>query len=349
MDKKEISEIKKQFKLENNSVIRIASCHVSQDGCSIQPPTEFLRLTEDSESRYLALFCKALSGKIGNTLFNMEFPPKDGAEDALYRLRDGHLKEQAYVEEFFGMVANSYQCDEDYTVILAYGCYDAPSADPFEYILCCMCPVRPSKPGLSYDSQNASLKIRDKELWVSPPADAFLYPAFNDRKEDLHGLLYFSKKGAQEEFLRRLVGKNRPLSEKEEREWISGTLADITDGACTFTQVRAVQELAEEWMGEDGARQVGKKELEYMLEEAGFSEEQVDAFDQEYDRKCAGTSLSLSSLADENAVVVKTGGLHIKAENGTDIQTKTVDGRLCIVIPVGTGIAEVNGMACKLG
>ena len=86
-----------------------------------------------------------------------------------------------------------------------------------------------------------------------------------------------------------------------------------------------------------------------MLEEAGFSEEQVDAFDQEYDRKCAGTSLSLSSLADENAVVVKTGGLHIKAENGTDIQTKTVDGRLCIVIPVGMGIVEVNGMACKLG
>lgn len=359
MIRKEILEIKKQFTMGNNSIVRVSSCHISKDGYSIHPSREFLRMTEEEACRYLDLFSRTLSGSLGKNLFNIGFPSSEkgiGKEEFALKLLDSRLKDEGILKEFYDMVSSNCHYEDDYVIILAHGCYDIPRSElengVYDYLVCCFCPVVQSKPGLSYDRQKEALATRMKDLWLEMPRDGFLYPAFNGRRSDLHNTLYYSKKvsESQDDFLRQFVGRERPLSGAEERDWFSGALANITDGNCSFTQAREVQDLMVERMLDsmDGEVLAGKREMENLLSAAGFSDEQVEAFGNEYDAGIGRKgSVALRSLTDEKNVTVKAYGLQVKADVGTDIAAKMIDGRLCMIIPVDTGTVEVNGISCS--
>jgi hypothetical protein len=67
------------------------------------------------------------------------------------------------------------------------------SEEAFAYLICAICPVDLSKPGLGYreDEQRIGARVRD---WVvGAPDTAFLFPAFNDRSTDIHSTLFYTK------------------------------------------------------------------------------------------------------------------------------------------------------------
>ena len=74
MNKKEISEIKKQFTPENCSLTRICGCYVDgEKNKKTELKEAFLSLSEEEMFKYFEIFRKSLSGTIGKNLMNMEF------------------------------------------------------------------------------------------------------------------------------------------------------------------------------------------------------------------------------------------------------------------------------------
>ena len=75
MNKKEISEIKKQFTPEHCALTRMCGCYV--DGEKNKKALfgqAFLALPEEEMFKYFEILRKALSGTLGKNLLNLEFP-----------------------------------------------------------------------------------------------------------------------------------------------------------------------------------------------------------------------------------------------------------------------------------
>ena len=92
MNKKEISEIKKQFSPSNCAITRICGCYVDgEKNKKTKLKEAFLSLSEEEMFKYFEIFKKTLSGTLGKNLINMEFPleqeKEGGTQEFLLRLR----------------------------------------------------------------------------------------------------------------------------------------------------------------------------------------------------------------------------------------------------------------------
>ena len=67
------------------------------------------------------------------------------------------------------------------------------SEEVFEYLLCAICPVQLSKPGLGYREDENRIGPRIRDWVVSVPDSGFLFPAFTDRSTDIHSLMFYTK------------------------------------------------------------------------------------------------------------------------------------------------------------
>ena len=67
--------------------------------------------------------------------------------------------------------------------------FDA-SDNVYEYLLCSLCPVHLSKPGLGYNTESNRIENHSQDWMVELPARGFLFPVFNDRYTDIHSASY---------------------------------------------------------------------------------------------------------------------------------------------------------------
>lgn len=90
MNKKEISEIKKQYTPKHCAITRICGCYVNAEKEKLASFSQaFLPLPEEEMYKYFELLRKALSGTIGKTLHTLEFPLM--SEEAVLRTTSGSL------------------------------------------------------------------------------------------------------------------------------------------------------------------------------------------------------------------------------------------------------------------
>ena len=212
MIKQEIAEIKKLLSPKKCSIDRICGCYV--DGEKNKKTTfsqAFLALPEEEMFKYFEILKKALSGSIGKNLLNLEFPldseAEGGTQEFLFRLKQSGLKDDDLLDKFYDQIISTYEYVGNYLILLIHDNYDVPkhtsdgvenedaSEEVYEYILACVCPVELSKPGLSYNPEENAFQNRIRDWVVSMPQMGFLFPAFNDRGTDLHGVLYYTKDG----------------------------------------------------------------------------------------------------------------------------------------------------------
>ena len=202
MNKREISEIKKQFKKDNNAITRICGCYVdAEKQIKTKLKEAFFALSEEEIFKYYEIFKKTLSGTLGKNLHNLEYSIHDEGPDSahalLMKLREEKLTDDETVDAFYEKVIESYDYGENYYIILIHSAYDIPgkaldgeemfdaSDEVYHHILCCICPVKLSEPGLSYNEMTNAIEERPRDWWVQPPMTGFLFPAFNDRSTDM--------------------------------------------------------------------------------------------------------------------------------------------------------------------
>ena len=184
MNKKEVTEIKKQFTPSNCAITRICGCYVDgEKEKKTEMKDAFLSLPEEEMFKYFDIFRKSLSGTIGKNLLNMEFPleteSEGGTQEFLLKLRNSRLTDDALLEEFYNRVIDSYDYAENYLILLVHAAYDIPgkstdgsemfdaSDEVYDYIMCTFCPVKLSKPGLSYHAEENSFHNALNDAWYT--------------------------------------------------------------------------------------------------------------------------------------------------------------------------------------
>lgn len=209
MNKKEVLELKKRFKKETATFTRVCGCYVDGNHNKIcKIGNTFLNLEEEEFYKYLEIANKSLSGTLGNNLLELSFPVEEeevgGRQHILMALRETKLEDEALLDTYYDLVIDSYDHAGNYLILLFHDAYDVmsrtsdnrnldESEEVYEYLICAICPVDLSKPGLGYleNEKRIGARVRD---WVVGPVDtAFLFPAFNDRSTDIHSTLFYTK------------------------------------------------------------------------------------------------------------------------------------------------------------
>lgn len=209
MNKKEVLELKRRFKKEAATFTRVCGCYVDGNHNKVcKFGNTFLNLEEDEFYKYLEIANKALSGTIGNNLLELKFPIEEeevgGRQHILMALRASKLEDENLLDTFYDLVIDTYGHAGNYLIVLFHDAYDVmtrtkdnnnldESEEVYEYLICAICPVDLSKPGLGFleDEHRIGPRVRD---WVVGAVDtAFLFPAFNDRSTDIHSTLFYTK------------------------------------------------------------------------------------------------------------------------------------------------------------
>jgi hypothetical protein len=370
----EILEIRKQMKHENCSITKVSGCYVDGEKTIKTKFTEsFLCLPEEETFKYFEIFKKTLSGTIGKNLINMEFPLETEfngrTQEFLLRLRDSELKDETLLEEFYEKVIQGYDYTGNYLILLVYAAYDVPgktndkimmedaSDEVYRYILCSLCPVNLSKPGLSYNEERNQIQKRIQDWVVGMPDNGFLFPAFQDRSTDLHSVLYYSKDSEElhSDFVHTLLGCEVPMSAGDQKEAFQTLIRETLGEQCEYDIVRNIHEKLNDILEEHKLKEIAepltldKNEVKHIFAESGAQEEMLEEFDKNYEKMTGeNTTLMAANVVNTRVFEVKTPDVVIKVnpERVDLVQTKLVDGRRCLVIEI-TELVEVNGIAVK--
>ncbi len=369
MNKKEILEIRKQFTPKNCAITRICGCYVDHEkNKKLESKEAFLSLPEEEAFKYFDIFKKTLSGTVGRNMLNMEFPldaeMPGGTQEFLLKLRNSRLEDDMLLEEFYDRVIASYEYAENYYIILIHAMYDIPgkstdnlemfdaSEDVYEYLLMSICPVSLSKAGLCYNAQDNRIEDRVRDWIVDMPDKGFLFPAFNDRNTDLHAVLYYSKKSEdlQPELIGQILGAQMPMTADTQKESFQMMIEDTLGDEGDYETVRNIHEtlndLIEEHKEEPEPLRLDKTDVRKIFEQSGVSDEKMESFERNYeDAVGEKASLLASNIAETKKFNIETPDIVIKVnpERADLVETRMIDGRQCIVIPVDDHI-EVNGI-----
>lgn len=209
MKKKDVLELKRRFKKNECTFTRMCGCYVDgQKNIVLKIGETFLNLKDEEFYKYLEIAKKTLSGTIGNNLLTLEFPLAEenagGKQQFLMGLRDSKLKNEDLLERFYQLVIESYDYVGNFLILLFHDAYDVitktndnakldESEEVYEYLLCAICPVELTKPGLGYREDEHRIGARIRDWVVSAPENGFLFPAFTDRSSDIHSVMYYTK------------------------------------------------------------------------------------------------------------------------------------------------------------
>ena len=369
MNKKEILEIRKQFTPANCAITRICGCYVDHEkNKKLESKDAFLSLPEEEAFKYFDIFKKTLSGTVGKNMLNMEFPidaeMPGGTQEFLLKLRNSKLEDDMLLEEFYDKVIATYEYAENYYIILIHAMYDIPgrtsddlemfdaSDEVYEYLLMSICPVSLSKAGLCYNAEDNRIEDRIRDWIVDMPDKGFLFPAFNDRGTDLHSVLYYTKKSAdlQPEMIDQLLGAKMPMSADDQKETFQMIIEDTLGEDGDYETVRNIHEtlndLIEEHKEEPEPLALDMTEMKKIFEKSGVDAEKMENFDRNFEEN-AGEKASLlaSNIAETKKFNIETPDVIIKVnpDRADLIETRIIDGRQCLVIPVDDHI-EVNGI-----
>ncbi|MGN0320908.1 MAG: DUF4317 domain-containing protein [Lachnospira sp.] len=370
MTRKEINEIKSQYTLEDCGILRLCGCYVDGERNKITQFNEnFLNLPEEEKHKYFDIFKKTLSGTPGKNLIDMKFNvdayADEGARTFLMNLRDSGLKDDRLLDEFYDRIINNYSYVGNYLILLINQVYDIPavttdniemedaSDEVYSYILCSICHVNLSKPGLGYDEEDNNFHDKKQSHMVDVPDVGFLFPAFNKRSADEDMTLFYTKDVSEFEYglIDCLLDCAIPLPAKQQKETFNTLVNEALGEDADLEVVKSIHENLEQII-EDKKQEspapvmLDKTEVKELLEKSGVRDERLENFEEHFEM-AAGEhgKLVASNVSSGRKFEVKTPDVVIKINSDkTDIvSTQVIDGRQCLVIQIDERL-EVNGI-----
>lgn len=371
MTRKELNEIKSQYTLEDCGILRLCGCYVDGERNKITQFNEnFLNLPEEEKHKYFDIFKKTLSGTPGKNLVDMKFNvdayADEGARTFLMNLRDSGLKDERLLDEFYDRIINNYSYVGNYLILLINQMYDIPavttdniemedaSDEVYSYILCSICHVNLSKPGLGYDEEDNNFHDKKQNHMVDVPDVGFLFPAFNKRSADEDMTLFYTKDVSEFEdgLIDCLLDCAVPLPAKQQKETFTSLVSEALGEEADLEVVKNIHENLEQIIEEKKQESpapvmLDKTEMKDLLEKSGVKEEKLENFEEHFEM-AAGEhgKLVASNVSSGKKFEVKTPDVVIKINSDkTDIvSTQVIDGRQCLVIQIDERL-EVNGIS----
>ena len=329
MNKKELTELKRRMKKESCTITKMCGCYVDSGKNKVTTFAEDFLLLEDEEFyKYLEICNKALSGTMNNNLVELEFPTDEeisgGMQSALLALRESELQNETVLDAFYDHVIDTYDEVGNYLILLFFDSYDIPmkttdnlllgeSDEVFDYIVCAICPVNLSKPGLSFNEEQKKIAARERDWVVGATESGFLFPCFTDRSTDIHHILVYTKnaKDPHREFWENGLGCPSKLTSTEKRisfvDMMSKTLGPENED--TEDLVLDVQQNIDNYVkeeiaayGEDVPVILNQNDMNDILLDSGISERKAEKISAGYNEFFADEKPQAEELVDSRAL-----------------------------------------------
>ncbi len=382
MTKKEINEIKALFDTIQECGIReLVGCYVDADRNKVKTFSEsFHDLPEEEMHKYLEIFRRTLSGTPGKNLMDMHFENTEYdnnpiGKGLLQKLRASELKDEVALNEFYDKVIDTYSYVGNYLILLIYQNYDIPgitddglkmedaSDEIYSYILCSICPMKLTKPGLGFDDDLGEIHTLRRTFAVQLPDVGFLFPAFNERSTDDNNILFSSRKAdiLQDALIEKVLDVTATLPAKQQKEGFQEFVTEVLGNESNFDTVFSIQENLKETVTNKKSEAAGeavfldKEVMKDVFKRSGVSEEKLEKFDQKFEEQFdteQNVKVEEKLFADNVAplrnfeVKNKNMLLRVKSKHTDIMDTRIIDGKKCLVIEI-TDDMTVNGISVE--
>ena len=388
MNPRDLSDIRRRLNPERRNPTVIRGCYVSCTGEIISTFAQpVFHLPAEENEKYMAIFKRALSGTPGQQLQEIDFSAAqvmDGEEHKLLsELRESGLTDEEAVSAFYERViayiraispadaqsVTEQQNASNYLILLLHDGYDVAyrdangevdnerSTDVFSYILCCVCPVKQSKPTLAYFTQDSEFHASLGDWVVSMPDLGFMFPAYEEHSANIYRALYYSRNKADlhDAFIENVFGGEMPMPAPEQQETFQAVLQEALEEECSLDVLQTVHETVRTRMEEQKADKTAEPlrltstDVKEMLESCGVSMERAEAFQDKYAEAFgAYTEIPAVNVVTPKQFTVNTPSVSIRVdpERSDLIETRVIDGKPYIMV-LADGEVEVNGVNVK--
>ncbi|MBR6766401.1 MAG: DUF4317 domain-containing protein [Clostridia bacterium] len=376
MNRKEIAEIRRRFNIDKNAISCVRGCYVNERREIVSTFNRpLLSFPQEEAEKYLAIFKRTLAGIPGKNLIDIEFRPDQVMDDDAHRLlmglRNTALTVDQGVEQLFEKIIASLNLEGHYLILMMHDAYDVPfrtkddmkvdeiNEEVFSYILLSVCPVKMTKPALSYFAEDNDFHARESDWVVTAPELGFMFPTFDDRAANIYSALYYTRDASEmhDEFIEAVFNTDKPVPAPVQRETFQTLLEDTLEENLNLEVVQTVHEQIRDMIevhNQDKTAEplvISKREVTGMLESCGVPEEKVVAFEEKYDEQFGlGMPLKAANIVEPKKFEVRTPDVVVQVNplRSDLVETRVIDGFKYILIRADEGV-EVNGVNISIG
>lgn len=364
MNKKDLASIRRRFSPDKNDISIIRGCFVNEKGEIVSTFSKSpISLPSSEAEHYLASFKKTLGGAPGRNQFSLPVHTDDPAGQILRQLQTSVLTDEKAVSALFNTIREKMEFDGSYLILAMHDAYSVPykktdvhtdtpdfTDKVFNYIMVSICPVKLTKPLLTFFSDDRDFHTVEPDLAVGSPALGFMYPVFDDGGADVNSALYYTKDSdnIHADFIDAVFHAIAPEAAADKREQFYSVLGDSLEEGLTFDVVQAIHENLNAQMAEkkkDEGLLVGRKEIASLLDSCDVDAAEQAAFDNAYLEQFGAVRLDASLIADQKRFEIGTENVKVSVDPDRSdlVEVKRIDGHRVIIITV-EGDITVNGI-----
>ncbi len=377
MNQKELQELKRQFKFDNDKLFLRGIQEAygkNRDGeasilFSRQVNPDFLEKEEGE--LYYDIFKKSLAGQFGKNLMEYAF---DKANPQSLDLRDtflGYKNGSLLQDVLFTELVQDLLVKGDYRnpVYIVAGVFEYAAAElnanredlgdnsVFRFVLVAVCEAKLTNLGLIYNNHDKEVrrKINEEMEIVSTSLDAFLYPVFTQRRTDLNHFLYHTKsaKNPNISLIEEYFHIPFTSTAQEQQDGFAKVIEDaFPDGLSSQVAMKFHENLSEfvnEGSQEEGVVMINKRQIKDLLASSGLGASALQEFDRSYQTILEDQEVAAINLLEKGKVSLKAPSITINVKDDAleRIQAKEVDGKYCLVIEIDEGL-QISGLPANL-
>ena len=366
MNKKDLAALRRRFAPDKNDISIIRGCFVNEKREIVSTFSKSpVSLPESEAEHYLASFKKTLGGAAGRNQFTIPVHTDDPAGQLLRQLQSSELTDEKAVKQLFQAIIDGLEIEGSYLILAMHDAYSVPyrksdehaerpdfSDTIFNYILVSICPVKLTKPLLTFFRDDRDFHTVEPDLAVGTPSLGFMYPTFSDGGADVNAALYYTKDAddLHADFIDAIFQAAAPKSGADQRDQFYGVLADTLEDGITFDVVQSLHESLTAQLSERKSSaaplEVSRGEIAGLL---GVSEKEKDAFQEAYLEQFGTVGMEATTVVEPKKFVIGTENATIQVDPSRSdlVEMKRIDGRRYVLIAV-EGEATVNGVEVNI-
>lgn len=308
MNKKDIADLRRQFKVNNEllQIKEIFSVYVVKDSSDIyhQQHMPFELLEDEQKELFIANFKKVLTGQLDQKLFELKFK-QDVEDSSQFILHQGLLSQETedWTEHMLKIVQKMLkdrQYEMDIVVTFIRAEYHKPMKRVSEaseeskrdmvyshpFILCSINKTMDPKKELLFDYAEKEFKyniVVDPIINLKTPISGFLFPTITDQAQDVNHVLYSAGKANEIDyyFIEEVLNAEEIMTAAEDKIVFEEIVKNVTGDQIHTTTLSNVYEeihrtIEEHEDEEQDMAKLDYKDVEQVLKNSGIEDVDTD-------------------------------------------------------------------------
>ncbi len=371
LNKKDIANIRKQFKVDNDlmNIKEIFNVYVMKESSDIYhyQSTPFEMLDQDQQELFLNNFKKVLGGQLDEKLFELKFR-RDAENSSQFILHRGLLSQdveewKAEMLQIVGKMLKDKQYEMDIVITFIRGEYlkpmkrsneeteesDRDAVYAHSFILCRINNTQDPKKELLFDYIEKEFKyniVVDPIINLTAPVGGFLFPCFTDNAADVNHVLYAAGKAHEPDyhFIEEVLNAEEVMTAKEDKIVFEEIVKDVVGDQINTSTLSNVYEEIHRVMEEHEEPEPPKldyKDVENVLRNSGIEDVNTEKVETAFkkvidDEKYELKATSIVPKYNKKSIKIKTkiADISVSPQDLKYVKQTQIDGKLCLLIEV---------------